>query len=44
MIDLIFGVDSPRERHKENISKNPEDYSSLVRLLGARFANYLQDK
>ena len=43
MIDLIFGVESPADRHEENMKKNPQDYSGLVRTLGSRFAMFLQN-
>jgi len=35
MIDFIFGVDNPKEWHKENMKVNGRDYSGLARTFGA---------
>lgn len=44
MIDLVFGVDSTFDWHTLNLKKNSSDYSLLVKIIGAQFANYLQEK
>lgn len=40
--DFIFWVKNSWEFHKENLEKNPWDYSNLVRFLWPDFANWLQ--
>lgn len=42
VIDLIIGVDDAIEFHKQNIEKNPRDYS-LIRFLGGKFNGEYQE-
>jgi translocator assembly and maintenance protein 41 len=44
MTDLIFGVDSTSDWHKNNLKENPEDYSFAARKLGENFIEKLQKK
>lgn len=42
MIDIFFCVQNSEEWHRENISRNPNHYSS-IKILGPKFISYYQE-
>lgn len=44
LIDLLFGVESPKGWHRENMRKHPGDYALIPRIVGAGFVNWIQER
>ncbi len=42
MIDLIFGVESTLNWHKNNLKRNAQDYANVAKLFGINFIELLQ--
>lgn len=43
LLDFIIAVDDPEGWHRENMEKNPDDYSRYVRWFGPRIAAKIQE-
>lgn len=44
MVDIVMAVDDPEKWHRDNLLRNPEDYSAFARKAGPKFVAWFQEK